>query len=141
YADRGARYRAAYGWLALLAAEAVLLWWIGALPRSEWHTPLESWPLRSPPTPLVGRLVCAAAFAAAVWRAWPEFKPIPVGNAGAIATFFLAAEWAGSSGAYALFMAVSGLVLIIGLLQESHQRGLRELLPGLTGRRELCGGL
>ena len=137
YADRGARYRAAYGWLALLAAEAVLLWWIGALPRSEWHTPLDSWPLRSPPTPLVGRLVCAAAFAAAVWRAWPEFKPIPVGNAGAIATFFLAAEWAGSSGAYALFMAASGLVLIIALLQESHQLAFRDQLTGLPGRRAL----
>ena len=137
YAERGARYRAAYGWLALLAAEAVLLWWIGALPRSEWHTPLDSWPLRSPPTPLVGRLVCAAAFAAAVWRAWPEFKPIPVGNAGAIATFFLAAEWAGSSGAYALFMAASGLVLIIALLQESHQLAFRDQLTGLPGRRAL----
>ena len=137
YAERGARYRAAYGWLALLAAEAVLLWWIGSLPRSEWHTPLESWPLRSPPTPLVGRLVCAAAFAAAVWRAWPEFKPIPVGNAGAIATFFLAAEWAASSGAYALFMAASGLVLIIALLQESHQLAFRDQLTGLPGRRAL----
>ena len=137
YAERGARYRAAYGWLALLAAEAVLLWWIGSLPRSEWHTPLESWPLRSPPTPLVGRLACAAAFAAAVWRAWPEFKPIPVGNAGAIATFFLAAEWASSPGAYALFMSASGVVMIAALVQESHQLAFRDQLTGLPGRRAL----
>ena len=137
YAERGARYRAAYGWLALLAAEALLVWWIGSLPRTDWRGLLESWPLRSPPTPLVGRLVCAAAFAAAVWRAWPEFKPIPVGNAGAIATFFLAAEWAASSGAYALFMAASGLVLIIALLQESHQLAFRDQLTGLPGRRAL----
>ena len=137
YAERGARYRAAYGWLALLAAEALAVWWIGSLPRTDWRGLLESWPLRSPPTPLVGRLVCAAAFAAAVWRAWPEFKPIPVGNAGAIATFFLAAEWAASSGAYALFMAASGLVLIIALLQESHQLAFRDQLTGLPGRRAL----
>jgi diguanylate cyclase (GGDEF)-like protein len=137
YAERGARYRAAYGWLALLAAEALLVWWIGSLPRNEWRGLLESWVLRSPPTPLVGRLACAAAFAAAVWRAWPEFKPIPVGNAGAIATFFLAAEWASSSGAYALFMAASGLVLLIALLQESHQLAFRDQLTGLPARRAL----
>jgi diguanylate cyclase (GGDEF)-like protein len=137
YAERGARYRAAYGWLALLAAEALLVWWIGSLPRNEWRGLLESWALRSPPTPLVGRLACAAAFAAAVWRAWPEFKPIPVGNAGAIATFFLAAEWASSSGAYALFMAASGLVLLIALLQESHQLAFRDQLTGLPARRAL----
>jgi len=96
YAERGARYRAAYGWLALLAAEGALVWWIGS---SREHWSFDNWWLRSPPTPFVGRLICGAAFAAAVWRAWPEFKPIPVGNAGAIAGFFLAAEWAGSSGA------------------------------------------
>jgi diguanylate cyclase (GGDEF)-like protein len=134
YAERGARYRAAYGWLALLAAEGVLVWWIGS---SREHWSFDNWWLRSPPTPLIGRLVCAAAFAAAVWRAWPEFKPIPVGNAGAIATFFLAAEWASSSGAYALFMAASGLVLIIALLQESHQLAFRDQLTGLHGRRAL----
>jgi diguanylate cyclase (GGDEF)-like protein len=134
YAERGARYRAAYGWLVLLAAEAVLVWWIGS---SRQHWSFDNWWLRSPPTPFVGRLICAAAFAAAVWRAWPEFKPVPVGNAGAIATFFLAAEWAASSGAYALFMAASGLVLIIALLQESHQLAFRDQLTGLPGRRAL----
>ena len=134
YAERGARYRAAYGWLALLAAEGVLVWWIGS---SRQHWSFDNWWLRSPPTPFMGRLICAAAFAAAVWRAWPEFKPVPVGNAGAIATFFLAAEWASSSGAYALFMAASGLVLIIALLQESHQLAFRDQLTGLHGRRAL----
>jgi diguanylate cyclase (GGDEF)-like protein len=134
YAERGARYRAAYGWLALLAAEGALVWWIGS---SREHWSFDNWWLRSPPTPFVGRLICGAAFAAAVWRAWPGFKPIPVGNAGAIATFFLAAEWAGSSGAYALFMAASGLVLIIALLQESHQLAFRDQLTGLPGRRAL----
>jgi len=134
YAERGARYRAAYGWLALLAGEALLVWWLGTS-HPQWSS--DNWSLRSPPTPLVGRLVCAAAFAAAVWRAWPDFKPIPVGNAGAIATFFLAAEWAGSPGAYALFMAASGLVLIVALLQESHQLAFRDQLTGLPGRRAL----
>jgi GGDEF domain-containing protein len=134
FADRGARYRASYAWLVLLAAEGALLWSIGTA-HERWS--FDNWWLRSPPTPFIGRLACAGAFALAVWRTWPEFKPIPVGNAGAIATFFVAAEWAGSPGAYALFMAASGLVLIVALLQESHQLAFRDQLTGLPGRRAL----
>ena len=132
--ERGARYRAAYAWLALLAIEGLLLAWIGASPQ---RGSLELWWLRSPPTPFIGRLLLAAAFALALWRAWPEFKPIPVGNAGAIAAFFLAAEWAPSPGAHALFMGAAGLVLIVALLQESHHLAFRDQLTGLPARRAL----
>ena len=134
--ERGARYRASYAWVALLAVEAVLVGWIAAAhPRpaaiDEW------WWLRSPPTPLAGRVLFGIAFALAVWRAWPDFKPIPVGNAAAIASFFLAAEWARSSGAYAVFMGTTGVLLIIALLQESHQLAFRDQLTGLPARRAL----
>ena len=132
--DRGARYRAAYAWVGLLAAEMFILMWVAAA-QNRWL--YEPWFLRSPPTPLLARLLCAAAFAAAVWRTWPDFRPIPVGNAAAIAAFFIAAEWANSPGAYALFMAASGVVLIVALLQESHQLAFRDQLTGLPGRRAL----
>ena len=134
YDDRGARYRAAYAWVGLLAAEMFVLMWVAAA-QNRWL--YEPWFLRSPPTPLLGRLMCAAAFAAAVWRTWPDFRPIPVGNAAAIAAFFIAAEWAASPGAYALFMAASGIVLIVALLQESHHLAFRDQLTGLPGRRAL----
>ena len=133
--ERGSRYRAAYGWLVLVALEALLVWWIGtrasAFPVDEW------WLLRSPPTPVVGRVTFGAAFAAAVWRAWPEFKPIPVGNAAAIAAFFLAAEWVQSPDAHAVFMCATGVLLIAALLQESHQLAFRDQLTGLPARRSL----
>ena len=140
--DRGARYRAAYGWLVLLAAEALLVLWIAAAGKSRfsgtaWLTLLDQWWLRSPPTPFVGRIAFAAAFAAAVWRAWPEFKPVPVGNAGATAALFIAAEWAGASGVYAVFMGACGLILLAALLEESHQLAFRDQLTGLAGRRAL----
>ena len=135
-AERGARYRAAYAWLALLVLEGLLVGWIGvAHPRAsavdEW------WLLRSPPTPPLGRLAFGAAFAAAVWRAWPDFKPIPIGNAAAIAAFFLAAEWARSPGAYAVYMGATGVLLIVALLNESHQLAFRDQLTGLPARRAL----
>ena len=62
YPERGVRFRAAYGWLALLGLEAALLAWL----------PGVSLPA------LLGRLMFAAAFAAAVWRAWPELAPLQV---------------------------------------------------------------
>ena len=69
-AERGARHGAGWRWLALLALEAVLVNWIGRGPLSGGGEMFEHWALRSPPTPLVGRLAFAAAFAAAVcWRA------------------------------------------------------------------------
>jgi diguanylate cyclase (GGDEF)-like protein len=135
FRERGARYRAAYGWLALLVAEAVLAWWIGT--RAGHFAVDQWWLLRSPPTPVIGRLAFAAAFACAVWRTWPDFKPIPVGNAAAIAAFFLAAEWAEAAQAYAVFMCATGVLLIAALLQESHQLAFNDQLTGLPGRRAL----
>jgi diguanylate cyclase (GGDEF)-like protein len=135
FRERGARYRAAYSWLVLLAAEAALVWWIGT--RASGFAVDDWWLLRSPPTPVVGRLAFGAAFACAVWRTWPDFKPIPVGNAAAIAAFFLAAEWAQASQAYAVFMCATGVLLIAALLQESHQLAFRDQLTGLPARRAL----
>ena len=141
-ADRGARYRAAYGWLVLLGAEALVVLWIAAAGKSRfsgtaWLTLLDQWWLRSPPTPFIGRIAFAAAFAAALWRAWPDFKPVPVGNAAALAALFIACEWAGASGVYALFMTACGLILLASLVEESHQLAFRDQLTGLPGRRAL----
>ena len=137
-AERGARHGAGWRWLALLALEAVLVNWIGRGPLSGGGEMFEHWALRSPPTPLVGRLAFAAAFAAAVcWRAWPDFTPLQVGNAGAIAAFFIATEWARLPNIFAAFMAAAGAILIAALLQESHRLAFHDELTGLPGRRAL----
>lgn len=132
--ERGARYRAAYGWLAVLSVEAVLISWLGGFAADSL---LDHWLLRSPPTPLIGRLAFAAAFAAAVWRAWPELTALQVGNAGALAAFYIAAEWVGAPGVYAAFMSAAGAILIVALLEESHRLAFRDPLTGLRGRRAL----
>ena len=133
-AEKGARYRMAYVWILLFALEGGLLYWLSGVTR---ESVLEHWALRSPPTPLLGRLAFAAAFAAAVWRAWPEHKPLQVGNAAALAAFFIAAEWGETLRVFSSFMAAAGVILVVSLLQESHALAFRDQLTGLPGRRAL----
>jgi len=134
--ERGARHGAGWRWLALLALEAMLISWLGRSAVADGL--LDNFLLRSPPTPLIGRLAFAAAFAAAVcWRAWPDFTPLQVGNAGALAAFFIACEWERLPNVSAAFMFAAGAILIVASLQESHRLAFRDELTGLPGRRAL----
>ena len=119
--ERGVRYRAGYGWFALLGVEALL---VALLPGVTLPA-------------FLGRVMFAAAFAAAMWRAWPEFAPLQAGNAGALAAFYIATEWAGARGVHAAFMSAAGVILIVSLLEESHRLAFRDTLTGLPGRRAL----
>jgi diguanylate cyclase (GGDEF)-like protein len=131
--ERGVRYRAGYVWVVLLVCEGLLIYGIS---RMEVGL-LDNMLLRSPPTPLAGRILFAAAFAAAMWHAWPEHTPLQVGSAGALVAFYIAAEWVGSAQVYASFMAAAGAILIVALVQESHRLAFRDPLTGLPGRRAL----
>jgi diguanylate cyclase (GGDEF)-like protein len=130
--ERGARYGAGYRWMLVFAAEAVFIWWFRKLGFSFDH-----WLVRSPPAPLVGRIAFAAAVAAALWRAYADAKPLQVADAGALIAFFIGAYWADRAGVYAAFMAAAGTMLLVALLQESHQLVFRDELTGLLGRRAL----
>ena len=121
FPERGVRFRAGIGWLALLAIEAAA---VALLPGM--HLP-----------PVLGRVMFAAAFAAAMWRAWPEFAPLQVGFAGALAAFYIASEWTALAGVHAAFMSAAGAILIVALLEESHHLAFRDTLTGLPGRRAL----
>ncbi len=133
--ERGARYGRAWRWLALFAAETVLVVWLGGVGIAE--NAFDHWALRSPPVPLIGRIVFAAAFAAAVWRAYLEPRPLQIANAAALAAFFIGAYWVDNAGVFAAFMTAAGAMLIVALLQESHRLAFRDELTGLPGRRAL----
>ena len=140
--ERGVMYHGSYRWLVLLGVEALLILWIAAAGRSAlsglaWQGVLEHWLFRSPPTPLAGRLLFGAAFAAAVWRAWPKHTPLDIGLAAALAAFFIAAEWAASPAAFAAFLCAAGAVVLVAFVQESHRLAFRDELTGLPGRRAL----
>ena len=140
--ERGVLHHHNYRWLLLAAAEILLVAWIAAAGRSAfsgtvWHEVLDNWLLRSPPTPLVGRVFLAAAFALAVARAWPERSPLDIGIAAALAAVFIACEWVTSPGFFGAFMSAAGVILLVSLLQESHRLAFRDELTAIPGRRAL----
>ena len=128
--ERGARFRGSWVWLAVLVVEGLsVTWHAEALPRLFLAD--------TSPTPITVRVTFAAACAAALWRAWPEFTPVQVGNAAALVAFYIAAGWVNESGVYALFMSAAGVLLAIALIQESHHLAFRDQLTGLPARRAL----
>lgn len=141
--ERGAVHHGSWRWLLLIGLEALLVAWIAASGHSyfsgqSWHEILRHWTLRYPPAPpFVGRVMFAAAFAGAVWRAWPRFTPLEVGKAGALIAFFVACAWVGRFGAFAAFMSAAGVILLVAVLQESHRLAFRDELTGLPSRRAL----
>lgn len=144
--ERGVSYHGDYRWLFIAAAEVLFVAWIAASGRSAlsgtvWQDLLEHWLLRSPPMPLLGRILFAAAFAAAIWRAWPRkterFAPLESGVAGALLAFYLAWEWARSAAVLGVFTAAAGLVLVVAMLHEPYRLAFHDELTGLPGRRAL----
>jgi len=148
--ERGVSYHGDYRWLFIVAGEILLVAWIASSGRSDlsgaaWKTMIEHWLLRSPPAPLLGRLLFGAAIAAAVWRALPAgspgkggpVSPIAVGQAGALAAFLVACVSPANEAVFGVFTAAAGAILIVAMLQESHRLAFNDELTGLPGRRAL----
>jgi GGDEF domain-containing protein len=146
FPERGVAQHRNYRWLMLALAEVLVVAWIASAGRSSlsgvaWHGVLDHWLLRSPPAPIAGRMVFAAAFVAALVRAWPQagvdVRPLDVGIAGGLVAFFVACEWARTGNLFPIFMSAAGIVLLVSILQESHRLAFVDELTGLPGRRAL----
>jgi len=136
FPERGARFGRAWRWLALMALEGVLVWYLNE--RSWSRVFPESFLLSAPPTPpLLLRIAFAVAFAAAVARAWPSHTPLDIAMGGGLAAFFIACAWVGEERVYSLFMLSAGAVLLVAVLQESYRMAFRDALTGLPNRRAL----
>jgi len=140
--ERGVRYHGSWRWLVLIAAEALLVLWIGSSGRSSlsgaaWQGILNHWLVSGPPVPLAGRLMIGAAFALAAWRCFPDYRPMQVGTAGAILIYFIGCHWAASNATAALFVSATGVAIMVAVIQESHTMAFRDGLTGLPNRRAL----
>lgn len=145
FPEHGVFHRQNYRWLVVGSVEILLVWWLAYAARSDfsgWPALLNSWLLRSPPTPVIARLMFACAFALALMRAWPKPPatlplPLELSMVSALIAFFFACEWAVAPGAFSAFMSAAGAMLLVAVLQESHRLAFRDELTGLPGRRAL----
>jgi diguanylate cyclase (GGDEF)-like protein len=140
--ERGVVHHGSWRWLLLVASEALLVAWVASAGRSEfsgtaWEALLGHWALKSPPVPFAARVVFAAAFAAAAWRAWPRHSPTDIGKAGVLVAFLVACWHEGAEAVFGAFMSAAGAILLIAVLQESHRMAFRDELTGLPSRRAL----
>src|SRR6266571_1737353 len=138
FPERGVRQYRNYRWLLLGLAEILIVIWVAYAGRSNlsgtaWHDVLDHWLLRSPPTPIVARIMLVTAFAAALARTWPrrgpkelrrEPRPLDIGIAAALVAF-------------GAFMSAAGVILLAAVLQESHRLAFRDELTNLPSRRAL----
>lgn len=139
--ERGIVYFRNYRWLLLGVVEVLITAWIAtaghtALSGMAWHAALDHWLLKAAPTPLLGRVLIAAALAFALFRARNR-SPLDIGMAGALVAFFIACEWSNLMVVYGVFVFAAGAMLLIAVLQESHRMAFRDELTGLPSRRAL----
>ena len=151
FPDGGVRQHRNYRWLLLGLAEILIVLWVAYAGRSSlsgtaWRGVLDSWPLRPEPVPLAAQILIAAAFVAALLRAWPrrgpkelrkEPRPVDIGIAAALVAFFVACWWMKSPGVFSAFIAAAGVMLLVAVLQESHRLAFRDELTSLPSRRAL----
>jgi diguanylate cyclase (GGDEF)-like protein len=140
--ERGVFHFRSYRWLLLIVVETILTAWVASAGNSPlsgiaWRVMLDHWLFDPDPTPFLGRLLFAAGIAFAVGRIFERPSPLEIGLGAALLAFFMACTWIHSPGAFTVFYSASGLILLVSVLQESHNMAFRDELTGLPGRRML----
>lgn len=140
--ERGVFHFRSYRWLLLLTVEILLAAWISSSGQSPlsgvaWRAVIDHWLLHPDPTPFVGRLLFAAGIALAIGRIFERRSPQEIGLGSALLAFFAACTWIDLPGAFAIFFAAAGIILLVAILQESHRLAFHDELTGLPGRRML----
>lgn len=140
--ERGIFHYRNYRWLLLAAVEILLTAWVASAGRirfsgTAWQDLLDTWLLRATPTPFLGRIFMAAAFALAVAAAWRRRSPMDIAMVGTLVALFIACQWPGTPGVFGTFIAAAGAILLFAVLQESHRMAFRDELTGLPSRRAL----
>jgi GGDEF domain-containing protein len=128
--------------LGVIAAAVGLVWWIVATGRAvtvDWaYAPLAAGRLPfSTPIPQLGLVSTAlglvAIAAAAVMRRSAVVSALGWG----LAAFAAALHFSAMKGAPTIFVAAAGLVLVVGVLQETYRLAFRDELTRLPSRRAL----
>ena len=128
--------------LLIIAAELAFTFWLidsGITGFGDWLSEPaldRSWlgassiPQRAMPVMLLALLLVAA-------RALLLDSPVDAGMAGALVAFVVASHHVTHTATFALFISCGALLLLIGVLQDSHRMAFQDELTGLPSRRAL----
>lgn len=128
--------------IGVIAAAAALVWWIVASGRAvtvDWaYAPLTAAPAPfATPVPQLGWVATALGLAAIAVAAAVRRSATVAALGWALAAFALALHFSRVQGAPAMFAAAAGLVLVVGVLQETYRLAFRDELTRLPSRRAL----
>ncbi len=134
--ERGVFHFRSYRWLLLIVVETVLTAWVASAGNSPlsgvaWRDVLSHWLFDPDPTPFLGRLLFAAGIALEIGRVFERQSPLEIGLGASLLAFFMAVTWIHATGAFTVFFSGAGLILLVSVLQESHDMAFRDELTGL----------
>jgi len=128
--------------LVFVALQTVIVW---LSIRFDYHAPwvamtrpLLNWPpLESLVVPQLTLLLLFVAACVSMARSFSQFSPIEGGMFASVVTVFVLFGWMLSPHVPETFCSASALILIMSIIQESHNMAFRDDLTGLLSRRAL----
>jgi diguanylate cyclase (GGDEF)-like protein len=128
--------------ISVIAAAVALAWWVvdsGRAVTVDWaYAPVTASPLPiATPIPQLGLVSTALGLAAIAVAAVLRRSAVVSALGWALAAFAAALHFSAAKGAPAIFIAAAGLVLVVGVLQETYRLAFRDELTRLPSRRAL----
>lgn len=117
-------------WLTL-RQDSQALW--GALARPLIHASF----LSDLPLPQLSLLLLAAAMAVILWRVWQHPAPVEGALFGVAISFVILLGWSSVPSVTTIFSGAASLVLVLAIIQDSHNMAFRDDMTGLQSRRAL----
>ena len=93
--------------------------------------------LTSLPIPQLSLLMLAAAAGITLWKAWQRPAPVEGALFGVVITFGVLLAWPAVPFVTTIFSGTASLILVLAIIQDSHNMAFRDDMTGLPSRRAL----
>ncbi|ACD96758.1 GGDEF domain-containing protein [Trichlorobacter lovleyi] len=128
--------------LTFLGGQLFLLWLTlhqgsQALWMALTHPLLQLSLLASLPIPQLSLLMLVAAAGITLWKAWQRPAPVEGALFGVVITFAVLLAWPAVPFVTTIFSGTASLILVLAIIQDSHNMAFRDDMTGLPSRRAL----
>lgn len=128
--------------LTFLGGQLFLLWLTlhqgsQALWMALTHPLLQLSLLASLPIPQLSLLLLVAAAVITLWKVWQRPAPVEGALFGVVITFGVLLAWPAVPFVTTIFSGTASLILVLAIIQDSHNMAFRDDMTGLPSRRAL----